>query len=84
MEEEIGLTAELEQLHKFPGTPENAYEHTVLYRAFSDAVPRPDPNEVESLHYFELDELTEQIRQSPDRFTPPFRQLLAWYVENCS
>jgi len=82
MQEEIGLTVPLEFLNKFPGTPANAYEHTVLYRALSDETPIPDPGEIESVHYFDVERLSQLIEESPHDFTPPFRELFCWYVEN--
>src|SRR5690242_13499743 len=46
MQEEIGLTGELEFLQRFPANFEMAFEHTVLYRLVTDAPPVPDPAEI--------------------------------------
>ena len=82
LEEELGLTAPLERLHKFRGGPHNAYEHTVLYRTRTDQQPRINTDEIESIHYFDLTELAALIDRHPEEFTPPFRQLFSWYIEH--
>ena len=80
MREEIGLSAALEFLAKFPASPELACEHTVLYRAFSDEEPKFDPAEVESLWYAPLPQLEERLELEPEQFASPFRLLLQWYL----
>jgi 16S rRNA (adenine1518-N6/adenine1519-N6)-dimethyltransferase len=77
--EEIGLEAPLEFLLKLPASPGTANEHTVLFRAVTDAVPTPDEHEVASLTYFGLEELMALLRVNPDAFSPPFGTLLTWY-----
>ncbi|QDT97729.1 NUDIX hydrolase [Gimesia aquarii] len=80
--EEIGIETPLEPLKKFPGTPQNAYEHTILFRTFSDGPFTFDPNEIERGDFFELQTIDAMLQESPDQFTPPFRQLYLWYREN--
>jgi len=79
LREEIGLIAPLEFLGKFAATERFAWEHTVLYRARSDAVPRPDPIEVAEVLYFTIPELLQHLQECPERFSPPFQQLVEWY-----
>ena len=81
MFEEIGIKAPLEYLTKLPASPETAYEFTALFRAFSDAVPQPDPGEVAGVEYWSLSDLQARIAAEPERFTPPFKSLLAWYCD---
>ncbi len=81
MREEIGLSAPLTFLHKFPAGPETAYEHTVLYHAVTDDPPTFDPEEIESGDYYPLAEIAAMLNQSPQEFSPAFCTLFAWYVE---
>jgi 16S rRNA (adenine1518-N6/adenine1519-N6)-dimethyltransferase len=80
LHEEIGLVAPLEWLIKLPASAETAHEHTVLFRAVSDAVPTPNEEEVASLTYFSLDELGALLALDPAAFSPPFAALLQWFV----
>ncbi len=82
LQEETGIVATLERLAKFPAGPETALEHTVLYRATTDVPPRFDPGEVAYGRFFEIDEIETMIAADPERFTPPFRTLFAWYREH--
>ncbi len=82
MEEEIGLAAPLTFLHKFPATPETAYEHTMLYGVVTDDPPTFDPQEIESGDYYSLAEIAEMIEHNPNAFSPAFCTLFGWYVKN--
>ncbi|QDT26920.1 putative Nudix hydrolase YfcD [Gimesia panareensis] len=79
MQEEIGIETPLERLEKFPGTPHNAYEHTVLFRTFSDGPFTFDPGEIERANFFALEEIDQMLAENAEQFTPPFRQLYRWY-----
>lgn len=79
LEEELGLTGHLEQLTKIAATPENAREHAVLYQLTTDAQVTPDPGEIESICFLPLAEIDSLVDESPEQFTPPFRQLYLWY-----
>lgn len=81
MQEEIGLTAPLKFLHKFPASPETSQEHTVLYEARSDEAPTFDPQEIESGAYYDLEEIAEMMDRQPDEFSPAFCTLFRWYRE---
>ncbi|HEV8068468.1 MAG TPA: NUDIX domain-containing protein [Planctomycetaceae bacterium] len=80
LKEEIGLEAPLEWIVKLPPSPETANEQTVLFRTVSDAIPTPNENEVASLTYFTLDELSALLSADPGAFSPPFATLLRWYL----
>jgi isopentenyldiphosphate isomerase len=82
LEEELGLSCSLERLVKLPACPELANEHTVLYRAVTDAVPVPDRHEVEAMELQSLDEIARRIPAEFARFSPPFVTLFRWYMEN--
>ena len=71
MQEEIGLSAPLTFLHKFPATPETAHEHTVLYQTVTDDPPTFDPEEIESGDYYTLAKIAQMIEHNPQEFSPP-------------
>lgn len=79
--EEVGITAPLEYLTKLPASPETAYEFTALFRTITDQVPTLDPGEVAGSEYVSLPELQRRIAAEPERYTPPFKSLVAWYCE---
>ena len=81
LEEELGLTSPLTRLAKFPGGPETAREFTVLYESVTDEPPRFDPEEIVSGEFLELDEIQRRVEAEPEKFTPPFRTLFRWYIE---
>src|SRR5262249_6280799 len=76
LREEIGLDASLEFVVKLPASRQTANEHTVLFKATTDDVPTPDPEEVASLTFFQLDELIALLQMNPEVFSPPFAELL--------
>ena len=78
--EEIGITAPLTFVAKFPACEDFAWEHTTLYRAESDATPQPDPGEVSGLLWFTLPDLLRHLSEFPEKFSPPFRKLVEWYA----
>ena len=80
LQEEIGLEADVEFLFKFPAGPETSNEHTALFRAVCDERPSPDPTEVADLQWATVDQWQRELVDDPDRFDPPFRELLRWYV----
>lgn len=77
--EELGLASPLEFLVKFPAGPQMANEHTVLYRTVTDAIPSPDPGEIESILFVDLSEVRLMVEREPEQFTPPFRTAFRWY-----
>lgn len=84
MWEEIGLSAPLEFLAKFPAGPETANEFTALFRTQTDETPVGDPGEVAALEWMDLPSIRRLIEVNPERFTPPFRTLFDWYCRNCA
>ena len=80
--EELGLTASLRLLAKFPASPETANEHTAFYEAVTDDVPVPDPGEIAEIEWCDVVRLAQRLEEQPEDFTPPFRVLFRWWVEN--
>ena len=81
LKEEIGLEADVEFLVKLPAGPETSNEHTALFRTTSDDTPSPDPIEVADLQWADVDQWYRILADDPERFDPPFRELLTWFVE---
>lgn len=81
MEEELGLTSPIEFLTKLPAGPSTANEHSALFRTVTDAEPVFDAVEIISGEYLRLEEIMADIVADPERYTPPFRELLAWYQQ---
>ena len=82
LREELALAGPLTYQTKLPGGPHTANEHTVLYQLITDAAPTPDPTEIESIEYLTLDEVDARVSESPELFTPPFRQLWEWFQQS--
>ena len=82
LQEELGLTSPLEFLAKFPASPDTANEHSALYRTTTDEPPTFDPGEIDGGEFLDLPALAAMMERSPERFTPPFRVLFRWYLEN--
>lgn len=80
--EELGISGDLVYVTKLPAGPETAREHTVLYMLETDQSLTPDPNEIAALEEFTWDELATRVREAPERFTPPFRSLVTWWLQN--
>lgn len=79
--EELGLSGRLEYLTKLPAGPETACEHTALFCTTTDETPVPDLDEIESLEYVSPQEVTRRLAASPEEFSPPFRALWRWHLE---
>lgn len=84
LQEELGLNAPLEWLHKFPAGAATSYEHSGLYRTVTDEPPVFDPGEIESGAFYDLAEIAAWVKSAPDDFTPCFRTLFEWYFSNRS
>lgn len=84
LREELGLAGPLEFIHTFPASADTANEHTRLYRVESDDTPQPDADEIASLEWCDLGQLTARIRDAPAEFSPPLRVLVNWYVNRPS
>ena len=79
LQEELGLSGPLQWLMKFPAGPQTSQEHTVLYRTTTDAPPRIDPLEIDSVTFHSLDEIAAMIARQPELFSPCFVTLFEWY-----
>ena len=79
LQEELGLSGQLECLAKFPAGPQTSQEHTVLFRTTTDVSPRIDPLEIDSVAFHSLDEIAAMIERQPQLFSPCFMTLFEWY-----
>lgn len=79
LQEELGLSGSLKWIGKLPAGAETAFEHTVLYFLTTDEPPQPDPQEIAEVQFHAVEEIERMVRETPQRFTPPFRSLFrAW------
>lgn len=74
LKEEMNLACELSYGFGFVyksefenGLVEHEYDH--VYFGVSDAIPHPDPKEVESWRYATLDDIVNDIDKQPDQYT---------------
>lgn len=81
LEEEVGLTGELEFLHKFEACPETSFEFTALYKLVSDEEPTFDPVEITCGEYVTLEELKRRIDANRESFSTAFLVLFEWYCD---
>lgn len=82
LREELGLDCELQALQKFAATPQLAMEHTMLYRADTDAEPTIDEYEIEFVRFHPVNEIATMLAEQPETFSPPLQVLLQWYFES--
>jgi len=81
--EELGLKGALQYEVRLPGSSRTSFEHTVLYSLRTDASPQPDPGEIAELIWHWPAELVAEVRAHPERFTPPFCELmLLWDAQH--
>ena len=79
--EELGLRGvKLQFAVKLPASPATAYEHTVLYTITTDAPLTPDAGEVAGLELYSKAELSRELSRPGDKLSPPFRELLEWWL----
>jgi 16S rRNA (adenine1518-N6/adenine1519-N6)-dimethyltransferase len=76
--EELRLAGDLAFVHKLPASPQTANEHTALYFLSTDTPPVPDPGEIARLEWKQPGAIAALLKQRPELFTPPFRQLFEW------
>jgi isopentenyl-diphosphate delta-isomerase len=80
LQEELGLSGDLEYVTRLPASQATAREHTVLYRVVTDESPTPDPAEIAALLSLPPAEVTRRVIADPDQFSPPFRALWEWWL----
>ncbi|MFM8285962.1 MAG: GNAT family N-acetyltransferase [Planctomycetaceae bacterium] len=80
LQEELGISAELEFVVKLPASPETAREHTVLYQAVCDEALHPDPYEIAEVSFHPLPEVAAMLDRDRGRFSVCFQTLFAWYM----
>jgi isopentenyldiphosphate isomerase len=59
---------------------ESSLKFVGLFEVAWDKTIRPDPAEIADVEYTSLDEVLDQTRTAPDRFTPTFTHLLEAYI----
>ncbi|HWL07498.1 MAG TPA: NUDIX domain-containing protein [Planctomicrobium sp.] len=79
LREELGLTGELRFATKLSASEATAYEHTALYFLTTDDTPIPDPEEIQELLLSSPHQIWQDVQAHPEKFTPPFRELMNWW-----
>ncbi len=82
LQEELGIESVVERLQKFAACPDTSHEFTVLYRCFSDAIVTPDPGEISAVRWMPVDAIQQWMEQTPNDFSPAFRLLFSWFMQN--
>ncbi len=82
--EELGITATLRHIATFPASPDSANEFTAFYEATTDDVPNPDPREIAAIEWCDVATLAQRVERQPEEFTPPFRLLFRWWLDQRS
>jgi isopentenyl-diphosphate delta-isomerase type 1 len=77
LEEELGITAALEQLAEFPACRENGWEFTVFYRAVSDDPVEINCSEIAEGGFYPVSALADRLVREGHLFTPAFKTLFA-------
>ena len=84
--EEMGFSAEIQPLFSFVyhadvggGLVEHELDHVFIGRY--EGVVAPDPSEVSDFKYVDMDDLIQDVKQGPDRYTPWFRVCLPQVTE---
>ncbi len=78
--EEMGISAEAEEIAKLAPSEETGWEHVRLYRARHDGALRFPAAEVEAAVWFPMDEIDAWVATQPDDFAPGFRQCWAAFT----
>jgi 16S rRNA (adenine1518-N6/adenine1519-N6)-dimethyltransferase len=80
LHEELQLSPPLVFLTKLPASPKTANEHTALYETTTDDSPIFHPTETAGGEFASLESISQRIAENPEQFTPPFRELIKWYL----
>jgi len=77
--EELGITAELQRCCRFHACTATSMEFTELFECRWDGELSPDPHEIQAIDWVDTQELPDQIRDTPEHYSPVFRLLFGWY-----
>lgn len=79
LQEELGLTGELELVGKLPACEELAFEHTWLFELTTTDEPVLDAGEIAEARWLPLQDVYHWRDEHPQEFSRPFLTLLDWY-----
>jgi len=80
--EELGISGQLIRLSKFAACEDTCFEFTELFGVHSDQTIQHDPVEIAEICWTTLQDVASWMSRSPDDFSPAFRLLLRWYLQN--
>lgn len=80
LDEELGLTGDLQFLRKTAATEQTGWEFTCLYRLTTDQPIRPNRHEIEECEFVTPGNPLAEIRSGRRRATPALSSVLAFYL----
>lgn len=83
LKEEVGIEAEIEYVNNFPARKDSGWEFIKLFICRYDK-PITDINkeEIDEGGFFDIEQIRDEIISRKREFTPPFRLLFMWFLEN--
>lgn len=82
LKEELGIEVELELKHKLEASPDTGWEFVNFYICKYDGPINIDPEEIEEAHFFDIQQIREDMESGEKKFTPIFKTLFEWYLQN--
>lgn len=80
-EQELPEEIDLVEMFKMQKTEDDDYEFHIVFRAFYSGTFNLDPEEVESYLFMDINDLTEDVKNNPDKYTNTCKVTLEKYVE---
>jgi isopentenyl-diphosphate delta-isomerase type 1 len=75
LQEELGLTGQVEEVLRVNACPVTDNEHVVLYAVKTDGEPAPNSDEIQWGGFMMRDSLTNRMKEEPEDFVPAFVHL---------
>ena len=76
LQEELGITAQVEQVLRVRACEQTDNEHVMLFQVETDLAPVPSPEEVQWGGFMAPEKLSSLMKENPDDFVPAF--ILLW------
>lgn len=76
LDEELGITCDLEEILRVSACPETDNEHVVLFAGTTDWEPKPNPDEIQWGAFMKIEDVCSLMKINPEDFVPAF--ILLW------
>jgi isopentenyl-diphosphate delta-isomerase len=83
-QQELGVSVEPELVGKTEMRDGNSTKFVSLFTATFDGDITPDPQHIEAVELYSLDDVDAALRMEPERFTPTFRHVFPFYLQSRS